>query len=165
MRPDNSPAFDTSLLEVAKIPKLREYAELKQMGAIENPYFTVCEDDLQLVVVSCYCVLDSRIHNSPQGLDPEWLLPTDGKLPIRQEFIPVNLDPGRNQFHLAGRQGSLQQVTLRNPEHGLIILVSHVDVRPVMTFAILEVERNNNPIEHRDYRHTVLQFAFRTGSF
>jgi hypothetical protein len=71
----------------------------------------------------------------------------------------VYLDPGRNQFHLAGRQGPLQQVALGNPEHGFVILVSHVNVRAVMTFAVLKIERDNNPIEHGDYRHTILQLT------
>jgi hypothetical protein len=65
----------------------------------------------------------------------------------------MKLDPGKYQFHLPVRKRTLENLSLWNRNHGLLILEPGVNMRSMMAAVVHEVHGNNDAIKHGNGRH------------
>jgi hypothetical protein len=133
MRPNDCAPLSARQFEVFDVLQLTKDAEIQQRRAVENTELSIGELNFQRVIVLSVDGYYSRIHDSPQGFNLQWLLTVSGKLPIGAQFFSMNFDPCLDEPQLSSPKRSFQHVPVINRYYGFLLLIASLDMRPMVT--------------------------------
>ncbi len=75
------------------------------------------------------------------------------EVPITQQFCAVDLHPRLDQALLRPREAATQALQRIDREHGRMLLIVRMEMRPVMRFTGFEEHSNNDAEESRELGH------------
>lgn len=123
------------LHKATQIFKFPEDAEIKERRAIVDAMLAIGKFNLEFVIRRRSDAFDPGIHGvSPQWLDLVRHFPCCREVPIRNEFIVVQLYPCLKKFHFRRRYSSVENFSIQNGNDNFIILVSHMNVGQLVLF-------------------------------
>jgi hypothetical protein len=92
-------------------------------------------------------------HDLPEWFDLDGRFARLQEIPIVPQFCPVNLGPGLNEPELRLGKTAAQALDRVHCEHGRLILIVSVEVRPIMLTACFNEHPNDDSEEARKLRH------------
>ena len=90
-----------------------------------------------------------------EGGDAKGLVTVDGEFPIDLQFLAVEIDPRLDELHCSWRQLPVQTLAVVDREHGLLALVTDVDVRAMMLPVVAVEHQDDDAVEGADRGHAV----------